>query len=138
LQWTHDRSEERPFNEATLSFAKALLITRSGKASDVDELAEALNGLLGRMCTPSESDKKERRLAAINAMHSQQVQRDQPIPKGEKTAPDEEVLLVSDGPIEGKRTIFMEEKTQVGTSDDIVPLRTVDEAMEDDNDELGF
>jgi transposase InsO family protein len=138
LQWTHDRSEERPFNEATLSFAKALLITRSGNASDVDELAEALNGLLDRMCTPSESDKKERRLAAINAMHSQQVQRDQPTLKRGKTAPDEEVLLVSDGPIEGKRTIFMEEKTQVATSDDIVPLRTVDEAMEDDDDELGF
>jgi len=138
LPWAHDGAEERPFNEATLSFAKALLIRRGGNTSDVDELAEALNGLLDRMSIPSESDRKERRLAAINAMHSQQVQRDQPTSKGETTAPDAEVLLVSDGPIEGKRTIFMEEKTQVGTGDDIVPLRTVDEAMEDDDDELDF
>lgn len=136
LQWTHDRSEERPFNEATLSFAKALLIKRGGNTSDVDELAGTLNALLDRMCTPSESERKERRLAAINAMHSQQVQRDQPSPKGEKTAPDDEVPLVSDGPIEGTRSIFMEEKPKTGRSTDIVPLRTVDEAMEDDNDNL--
>lgn len=138
LPWIHELAEERPFNEATLSFAKALLIRRGGNTSDVDELAEALNGLLDRRSIPSESDKKERRLAAINVMHSQQVQRDQPTLKREKTAPDEEVLLVSNGPIEGNRTIFMEEKTQVGTRDEIVPLRTVDEAMEDDDDELGF
>jgi transposase InsO family protein len=138
LQWTHDHGEERPFNEATLSFAKALLIRRGGNTSDVDELAEALNGLLDRMCTPSESDRKERRLAAINAMHGQLAQRDQPVLKGEKAAPDDEVLLVSHGPIEGRRTIFMEEKTEGSGSDDIVPLRTVDEAMEDDDDELNF
>lgn len=138
LQWTHERGEERPFNEATLSFAKALLIRRGGNTSDVDELAEAVNGLLDRMCTPSESDRKERRLAAINAMHSQQVQRDQPMIKAEKAAPDNEVLLVSNGPIEGGRSIFTEEKTKAGGSDDIFPLRTVDEAMEDDGDELDY
>jgi len=138
VQWTHDSGEARPFNEASLSYAKALLIKRGSNPFDVDELAEAVNGLLDRMCTPSETDRKERRLAAINAMHGQLVQRDQPIVKGEKAAPDDEVLLVSDGPIEGRRTIFMEEKTQVGGSDDIVPLRTVDEAMEDDDDELDF
>lgn len=138
MPWAHDLAEERPFNEATLSFAKALLIRRGGNTFDVDELAEALTGLLDRMSIPNESDRKERRLAAVNAMHSQQVQRDQPILKRGKTAPDEEVPLVSDGPIEGRRTMFMEEKTQVDTSDDIVLLRTVDEAMEDDDDELGF
>lgn len=136
LRWMHERGEERPFNEATLSFAKALLIRRGGNTSDVDEMAEALNGVLDRMCTPSASDRKERRLAAINAMHGQLAQRDQPVLKGEKAAPDDEVLLVSDGPIEGSRTIFIEEQTKHSIRDDIVPLRTVDEAMEDDDDEL--
>jgi transposase InsO family protein len=138
LPWTHDHGEGRPFNEASLSYAKALLIRRGGNPSDVDELAEAMNGLLDRMCTPSKNDRRERRLAAINAIHSQLVQRDQPMVKGTKVAPDDEVLLVSDGPIEGRRNIFMEKETRTGGSDEIVPLRTVDEAMEDDDDDLGF
>ena len=132
-----DRGEGRPFNETSLSYAKALLIRRGGNPADVDELAEAMNGLLDRMCTPSENDRKERRLAAINAIHGQLVQRDKPTVKDEKAAPDDEVPLV-DGPIEGGRAIFMEEKPKINGSDEIVPLRTVDEAMEDDGDELDF
>jgi transposase InsO family protein len=138
LRWTHDRGDGRPFNEASLSYAKALLIKRHGNLTAIDELAEAMNGLLDRMRIPNEADRKERRLAAINAMHAELARRDQPAIKREKAAPDDEVPLVSDGPIEGERTIFAEKKAQDGGSDDIVPLRTIDEAMEDDDDDLDF
>jgi transposase InsO family protein len=138
LLWTHDCGDGRPFNESSLSFAKALLIKRHGNPNDVDELAEAMNGLLDRMRVPSKTDRKERRLAAINAMHAQLARRDQPGNKRDKPAPDDEVPLVSEGPIQGGRTIFVEKKVQDGGSDEIVPLRTIDEAMEDDDDNLDF
>ena len=138
LCWTHDHGNNRPFNEASLSYAKSLLIKRGGNPSDVDELAETMNGVLDRMHTPSENDRQERRLAAVNVMHAQLVKRDQPMPKRTNSAPDDEVLLACDGPIQGPRTIFKEEDEQHSESTDIVPLRTVDEAMEDDDDDIGF
>lgn len=139
LRWAHDYGEDRPFNEASLSYAKSLLIKRGGNPSDVDELAEAMNGVLDRMHTPSENDKRQRRLAAINAMHAQLVRRDQP-PGHRRVdlAPDDEVSLVCDGPIERGRTIFNGEKAQQEEDGPIVPLPTIDEVIENDDDDTGY
>jgi transposase InsO family protein len=139
LRWTHDDGAQHPFNEATLSFAKSLLISRGGNIKSIDEVAESLKSLLSRMSTPSEQSRRERKLAAINAMHAQQVRKDQPISRKPIEEPDAEVDLFVDGPIQGRRTTISDDST-VAEKDqfEFVPLRSMDEAMEDDDDELGF
>lgn len=139
LTWIHDSGERHPFNEATLSFAKSLVISRGGNTKNIDEVAESLNILLRRLVTPSSQSRRERRLAAVNAMHAQQVRKDQPTSRKTVEEPDEEVDLFVDGPLQGNRTTIS--GSSAATDKDhleFVPLRSVDEAMEDDDDELGF
>jgi len=139
LSWTHDSGERHPFNEATLSYAKSLVISRAGNINGVDEVAESLNVLLNRLVTPSAQNRRERRLAAVNAMHAQQIRKDQPSLKKPLEEPDEEVDLFVDGLIQGARTTVSGDSaaTDRGQSE-FVPLRSMNEAMEDDDDELGF
>lgn len=139
LRWIHDAGERHPFNEATLSFAKSLLISRGGNVKSIDEVAESLNALLNRLVTPSDKSRKERRLAAVNAMHAQQVRKDQPRSNNPVEEPDEEVELFVDGPTQGGRTTVSGDTTVTPNGDfEFVPLRSIEEAMEDDDDELGF
>lgn len=139
LAWLHDAGTHRPFNEATLGFAKSLLLSRGGNAQNTDELAETISSLLHRMLTPSELDRHERRLAAVNALHAQSAHRDQQSSKHvfHIEAPDQEVELVTDGPISGLRTTVQSDSAVI-TEPDFATLRTLDEVMEDDDDELGF
>lgn len=136
IDWTHHNGENRPFNEATLSHAKALLIKRGGNPADIDELSESLNSLLDRIGSPDERSRKERRLAAINAMHASLAKKDAPAKTKAKPAPDAEVNLFVDGPTMGAPKIFDEAPSQDDA--DIAPLRSIDEAMEDDDDAYGI
>lgn len=138
LAWTHDSGEHRPFNEATLGFAKALLIARGGDSRDFDELAQSLNELLHRMLTPSDKDRRERRLAAVNAMNAQQVRKDQPATKASLPEPDVEENLFESGPITGPRTTVSEDSDPATADSNVIPLRSIEEAMEDDDDDLGY
>ena len=139
LGWTHDTGEQLPFNEATLSFAKSLVVSRGGNAKSIDEVAESLNVLLNRMSTPSDRNRRERRLAAVNAMHAQQVRKDQPTLRKPVEEPDKEIELFVDGPIQGRRTTVSGDSTATAKEEiEFVPLRSIDEAMEDDDDSLGF
>lgn len=135
LHWIHSEGDHRPFNEATLSFAKALVISRSGNPGNQDELAEALNALIDRMgVTPD--NRKERRLAAVNAMHAQLAKGDRPKAENPYSEPDAEVQLTDGGPITGARTSVADDKQDEGFNR--APLRSIDEAMEDDDDDLDF
>jgi len=139
LSWIHDAGERHPFNEATLSFAKSLVISRGGNIKSIDEVAESLNVLLNRMVTPSAQSRRERRLAAVNAMHAQQVRKDQPGAKKPVEEPDEEIDLFVDGVIQGSRTTVSGDSTVADKGQStFVPLRSMNEALEDDDDELGF
>ncbi len=62
----------RPFNDATLSYAKSLVIARGG-ATAADrrrELNQALDDLLDRIAALEVEGRKERRLAAVHAMRT--------------------------------------------------------------------
>ena len=139
LAWVHDAGEQLPFNEATVSFAKSLVLSRGGNVSGLDEVAESLNSLLSRMATPTERDRRERRLAAVNAIHAQQVRKDQSAATRTMDEPDEAVELFIDGPLQGRRTtVSGDSAAAVTDASAYVPLRSMEEAMEDDDDALGF
>lgn len=65
-----------PFNEATLSYAKALVVERGGNASNRDDVASALDALVSRIEGKELHGKEERRLAARRALHADQARRD--------------------------------------------------------------
>jgi len=65
-------ASNRPFNDATLSYAKSLIIARGG-ATAADrrrELNQALDDLLDRIAALEVEGRKERRLAAVHAMRT--------------------------------------------------------------------
>lgn len=139
LPWLHDDGGRRPFNEATLSYAKSLVVSRGGNVKNVDEVAESLNTLLRRLITPSDQSRKERRLAAVNAMHAQLARKANPRSANSIEEPDEEVELFVDGPIQTLRTTVSGDSGAIGNKvAELIPLRSIEEAMEDDDDELGF
>jgi transposase InsO family protein len=134
LAWSHDAGEDRPFNEATLHYAKALIYSRKGNPSNVEELAATLNSLLDRIHAPTEESQKERRLAAVNVIHGMLAKSDRPKSHSPFTIPDEEAVLTSEIPPRHrpKNDGDLDRETQQKDS----PLRTIDEAIEDDEDNL--
>lgn len=137
LAWTGDvEAHKRPFNEATLSYAKSLVVARGGNLNNHAELQGALNELLNRMDDEVLHGRRERKLAAINAMQQALAQKDRPA-KRPVHAPDEPADLVfQDSPI---TDISTSSRTPQSVSDDALSVfRTVDEALEDDSDDLAF
>lgn len=62
----------RPFNDATLSYAKSLVISRGGTiaADRRQEMNQVLDDLLDRIAALEVEGRKERRLAAVHAMRT--------------------------------------------------------------------
>ena len=135
LHWLHSEGDTRPFNEATVGYAKSLVITRQGNPKNSDELAEMLNQLIDRLSVPS-TVKKERRMAGINAMHAKLVNEDRPVQKSKHVPPDADADLFSEGVLRGTRKSM--ELPDDPVSEFESKLKSVDEVMEDDDDELGF
>lgn len=75
-----DRRDSRvpnmPFNEATLSHAKALLRERGGNVRNHRELSLVLDGLVERMEHHEHTNKEERRLAARRFLQAERARRD--------------------------------------------------------------
>lgn len=132
LNWIHAEGSDRPFNEKVLGYAKALVLTQGGNQNNTDELSEVLNSVLDNMHV-SDADRKTRRIFAINAIHAKQVAKDRPETTAhgmEHTAEigENEVLTIktkqSERPVSNQERIFR--------------ILDVDEAMEDDDDDLGY
>ena len=64
LSWCDAADSARPFTDATLGYAKALLRTRGGNVKNHEAIAEALNPLLARMAQDELRGREERKLAA--------------------------------------------------------------------------
>lgn len=71
-------SKNRPFNDATLSYAKSLVLARGGAtaADRQRELNRVLDDLLDRIAALEVEGRKERRLAAVQAMRTIEAFRD--------------------------------------------------------------
>lgn len=137
LPWIGMGPVHRPFNEMTVSYAKALVISSGGNKNNQKELEASLHKLLNRIDDQQMIGRKERRLAAINIMNTTAAARDKPT-KPPTVAPDQEMRFMdSDGDLDNWKPVKP-------TSDDEVPsnltasklLRTVAEAQEDDDDDM--
>ena len=60
----------RPFNDATLGYAKSLVAARGENVRDQAEVNRALDELLDRMAAMALDGRKERKLAAVRAMRT--------------------------------------------------------------------
>jgi len=76
LYWVGASNPNTPFNESTLTYAKALLTERGGNTHNHDELESVLKGLMVRIGDRQLHSKEERRLAARQAIQASQAARD--------------------------------------------------------------
>lgn len=79
LHWVDASNPNTPFNESTLTYAKALLGQRGGNVRNHDELESVLNGLIARIEDRQLHGKEERRLAARQAIQAAQAARDRSV-----------------------------------------------------------
>lgn len=139
LHWTGMGPTHRPFNEMTVSYAKALVIQNGGNKNNQKELEASLHKLLNRIDNQQMLGRKERRLAAVNMMNTTAAARDQPL-KPTIAAPDAEMqVMSSDGDLDiwvpAKPAADNEVKNNVTGSK---LFRTVAEAQEEDDDDDMF
>jgi len=139
LAWVGMGPKHRPFNEMTVSYAKALVIENGGNKNNQEELTASLHKLLNRMDDQQMMGRKERRLAAVNMMNTTAAARDKPI-KPSIYAPDEEMQLIkSDGDLDIWNPVApaVDDKD---TNDATVSklLRTVAEAQDEDDDDIFY
>lgn len=78
LSWTGMGPVHRPFNEMTVTYAKAMVIQNGGNPKNHKELKASLHTLLNRIDDQQMEGRKERRLAAINMMNVQAAAKDNP------------------------------------------------------------
>jgi putative transposase len=76
LSWCDAADPARPFTDATLGYAKALLRTRGGNVKNHEAIAETLNALVVRMAQDELRGREERKLAAKAFLDLQQLRRD--------------------------------------------------------------
>lgn len=136
LNWVHAQGIERPFNEATLSYAKALVLSHGGDLKDAEQTAASLNAVLDRMDDGvSAKMKQERRLAGLNAMHAQLAKKDKPNSRT-PLPPDEAAEYMLKGAT--IHSIGDAANKNKPTSAGQPELRSMDEALEDGDDDLDF
>lgn len=76
LMWSGMSNPNTPFNDSTVTYAKALLKSRGGNVRNHDDLENTLIRLLIRVEDRQLHSKEERRLAARQAIQAQQAAKD--------------------------------------------------------------
>lgn len=137
LHWIGQWDTPRPFDEATVSYAKSLVVARGGNAQNHEELQLVLNELLNRIDDGALAGRKERKLAAINAMHTSLAKRDRP-GTAAFVPPDSPSTIVPDGPLISLAQPADPDPESTPQNLATTVFRTVNEAMEDDDDELAL
>lgn len=139
LKWTGMGPVHRPFNEMTVSYAKALVIKNGGNSNNYKELEEILHKLLNRIDDQQMAGRKERRLAAINMMNTTAAARDKPT-SSERPAPDKEMdMHVSNGDTDmwnpsNSKSSSDEPDASIATTP-VKTFRTLAEVQEEDEDD---
>ncbi|MFS0755128.1 Mu transposase C-terminal domain-containing protein [Noviherbaspirillum sp. 1P10PC] len=137
LKWTGHSGLLRPFNEKTISYAKAHILKNGGNPSNHAELEKALNELLNRIEDRQMEGGRERRIAAVNNMNAAAAARDRP--RGnEAYEPDAESSLVGiDAPVATQRSTKPAKAGVFQVDEDALEaFPTVDEVDEDADDDL--
>lgn len=71
-------STNYPFDHATLSYAKCLLVKRNAQTSDHPQLVDVLDQILEKLNAQAFTDKRERKIAAVNAIRTMRSKKDSP------------------------------------------------------------
>ena len=139
LSWLGIGPVHRPFNEMTVSYAKALVIENGGNKNNHKELEASLHKLLNRIDDQQMLGRKERRLAAVNMMNTTSSVRDKPT-KPTVSAPDGEMQLLStNGDLDMWEPSKSASEDQVTTDTSAAKkFRTVAEAQDEDEDDGDF
>lgn len=137
LYWNGYTQTPRPFDEATLSYAKSLVLMRGGNVRNNEEMTAGLYELLNRIDDDVIAGRRGRRRAAVNAVHASHAQRDRPSNPA-PVAPDDEALLP--GTMPHPRQVRSDdaeaEPSRSGNVREIPIFPTLDEVMEDEDDDL--
>jgi hypothetical protein len=98
--------ENRPFNDATLSYAKSLVLARGENVRSNQEVERALDELLDRMTAMALDGRKERKLAAVRAVRTMEAakekalaapkRQDEPMPAPDEPADFDNFLMDED------------------------------------------
>ncbi len=137
LKWTGHSGVLRPFNEKTVSYAKAHVLKYGGNPSNHAEIEKALNELLNRIDDRQMEGNRERRLAAVNTINAAAAARDRPR-GGDAYEPDAESGLLRTGaPVATQRVLKPGKEGVLQVDEDVLEaFPTVDEAGEDMDDDL--
>lgn len=136
LQWTGMGPLHRPFNEMTVSYAKALVIKNGGNKNNQKELEGSLHKLLNRIDDQQMHGRKERRLAAVNMMNTTAAARDRPL-KAMIAAPDAEMQVMSSDEELGIWTTAKHatDNEEMNSTSGSKLFRTIAEVQEEDDDD---
>jgi transposase InsO family protein len=137
LRWHGGEHHLRPFTSKTLSYAKALVIQRGLDPSSPQDLQKVINDWLNQIEDNAVLGKAERRKAALQVMQTSAAKKDR------QTAPGEDVVTSTPTAPEPELPDSQSEliralKGETADAEKIISraLRTVDEALEDDDDDL--
>ena len=119
LWWVDAAHPARPFTDATLGYAKALLRTRGGNVKNHEAVAEVMNALVARIARDELGGREERKLAAKAFVQLQQMRRD----RGGALGPTPATMSVDAKPVA---------ESEVLEPSTIVPMRV---ARDDDDEE---
>lgn len=137
LKWTGHSGLLRPFNEKTISYAKALVLKNGGNPSNHAELEKILNELLNRIEDRQMEGAREKRIAGVNNMNAAAAARDR-ARKNDAYEPDAESGLIGTGALIATQcsTTSSEAGLPQFNEDALEAFPTVDEADEDADDDL--
>lgn len=154
ISWTGAGALRQPFDDRTLTYAKELAVKRGGKRANREAVEQELSELIEKMRSVSAESKAERRLLAKSIHNAHLVERDRRIasepklpmlqgvpetnPEDGQTAPVERDAfalfdVVRNG---GAESRFMKRSSDDAEGQNTI--KSVDEAAEDDDDDLDF
>lgn len=165
IPWTGANNKHRPFDAKTLTFAKDQAFLRLGHPPEAKDVESVLNELLERMGNISTADRKERHILGQAMMNASRADSDRRKSVGKRvaqnpsgaarneptTAPKEfdylasgsfavEPLLIQEA-VDDVIDDSEDENAAAGdemceTTAPIFSIKSIDEALEDDNDDL--
>lgn len=137
LKWTGHSDLLRPFNEKTVSYAKAQVLKNGGNPSNHTEMENALNELLNRIDDRQMEGGRERRLAAINTMNAAAAARDRLLENNAYEPDAESGLVGTDTPVATQRSTKPSKAGVLQVDENALEaFPTIDEADEDADDDL--
>ncbi len=133
LTWVGARNDLRPFNDKTVSYAKAELLRRQMDPSSTQDMEKVLNGLIDRW-ESKEVIGRERRIAALSVAQTANAAKDRAVATPKALRPSAANREES----EGNDALEHSSISPAAQHVFVEALRTVDEIGEDEDDDLAI